>query len=113
MFELKRRIKFWWQKRTRGWSDDECWNLDYSFILWINSRLKVYKEQAGKFIYLEYHKFEYCGKTYTKLELIDRVIELSDKYICKANGVWFEDKLDPLRIEIIDIFKLIYWNLWW
>ena len=29
---IKRDIKYWFQRRVRGWSDDETWNLDYEFI---------------------------------------------------------------------------------
>lgn len=43
-----RNIKHWLQRRTRGWSDDETWNLNYEFILWLNSRFKKYREQAIK-----------------------------------------------------------------
>ena len=43
-------IKYWFQRRTRGWSDDEVWNLNYEFILWLNSRFKKYKEQATKMV---------------------------------------------------------------
>ena len=59
-----RKIKYWFQRRTRGWSDDECWNLDITFLKWINSRFKKYKEKAGKIVDLEFHKFKYKGKWY-------------------------------------------------
>lgn len=29
---VKRDIKYWFQRRTRGWSDDETWNLDWEFF---------------------------------------------------------------------------------
>lgn len=109
---LKRSIKYWFQRRTRGWSDDETWNLDYEFIKWANSRFKKYKEKAGKIVDLEFHKFTYKKKKYTQLELIDKVIKLSDEYISLSVGA-FEDKLDPLKNEIFDIFKLIFWTMWW
>ena len=106
-----RKIKYWFQRRIRGWSDDECWNLDITFLEWINSRFKKYKEKAGKIVDLEFHKFKYKGKTYTQLELIDRVIELSD-VILKDHVSWdiYHDK--ELH-ELFDIFELIYWSMWW
>ena len=76
-----RNIKYWFQRRTRGWSDDETWNLNYEFILWLNSRFKKYREQAIKVVDLEYYKFEYKDKTYTQLQVIDRIIELTDYII--------------------------------
>lgn len=111
--KIKRKIKYWFQILTRGWSDEETWNLDYSFIKWVNSRFKVYKEQAGKIVDLEYHKFTYKKKTYTQLELIDKVIDLTDEYIKNANANWYDDTLDPIKNEVFDIFKKIYWSMWW
>lgn len=111
---LKRNIKYWFQRRTRGWSDDETWNLDYEFIKWINSRFKRYKKLASKNICLTYHNFTYKGKEYTQLELIDKVIEISN--IVVNEDEWFSknfEELDPIKNEIFDIFKLIFWTMWW
>lgn len=108
---LKRSIKYWFQRRTRGWSDDETWNLDCEFIKWVNSRFKKYKEEAGKIVDLEFHKFEYGGKEYTQLELIDKVIKLSNEYI--DTNLQSEYKLGSIKDEIFDIFKLIFWAMWW
>lgn len=110
---IKRSIKYWFQRRIRGWSDDECWNLDISFIKWVNSRFKKYKEQASKIVDLEYHKFTYKRKKYTQLELIDKIIYLTDEYIKKVNLCLSEIDLDPIKNEIFDIFKKIYWTMWW
>ena len=110
---IKRNIKFWFQRRIRGWSDDETWNLDYEFIKWINSRFKKYKELASKIVDLEDHKFTYKRKKYTQLELIDKVIELSDTLLA---SYWvYEDDFDKYGIanEIFDIFKTIFWAMWW
>lgn len=109
---IKRNIKYWFQRRTRGWSDNETWNLDYEFIKWVNSRFKKYKEKAGKIVDLDFHQFTYKKKKYTQLELIDKVIKLSDEYINLSVSV-FEDKLDSIKNEIFDIFKLIFWSMWW
>lgn len=108
---LKSNIKYWFQRRTRGWSDDETWNLDYEFIKWVNSRFKKYKEKASKIVDLEFHRFEYEGKEYTQLELLDKVIKLSNEYI--DTNLLSEDKLNSIKDEIFDIFKLIFWTMWW
>lgn len=113
--KIKRPIKYWFQRRIRGWSDDECWNLDYHFIKWVNSRFKKYKEQAIKIVDLEFKKFTYKKKVYTQLELIDKVIELTDEFI--DGDYWDVDitttNLEKIKNEIFDIFKLIYWHMWW
>lgn len=110
---IKRNIKFWFQRRIRGWSDDECWNLDYEFIKWVNSRFKKYREQAK--IDLSFHKFVFKRKTYTQGELIDKIIYLTDEYIKLTNNSWWEHELALMTLveEILDIFKILYWAMWW
>lgn len=112
---IKRDIKFWFQRRIRGWSDDECWNLNYEFIKWVNSRFKKFKEQATKIVDLEYRKFTYKGKKYTQLELINKLIKLTDEVI--DGDYWNCDittlNIDKIKNEIFDMFKLIYWAMWW
>lgn len=43
-FLIKRRIKFIWQKWTRGFSDEEMWNLDITISKFILPRLKRHFE---------------------------------------------------------------------
>ena len=78
---IKRNIKYWFQRRTRGWSDDETWNLDWEFFRWVNSRFKQYRKDASDIVDLEFYKFKYKGKEYTQLELINRIIKLTNKLI--------------------------------
>jgi hypothetical protein len=111
-----RNIKYWFQRRTRGWSDDETWNLNYEFILWSNSRFKKYREQAVKMVDLEYYKFEYKDKIYTQLQVIDRIIELTDYII---NNDYYEmmwsdiERLEAMKNEIFDLFKMSFGAMWW
>ena len=111
-----RNIKYWFQRRTRGWSDDETWNLNYEFILWLNSRFKKYREQAIKVVDLEYYKFEYKNKTYTQLQVIDRIIELTDYIIDNDyyKMMWSDIKhLEAMKNEIFDLFKISFDAIWW
>lgn len=43
-FLFKRRIKFIWQKWTRGFSDEEMWNLDITIAKFILPRIKRHFE---------------------------------------------------------------------
>lgn len=111
-----RNIKYWFQRRTRGWSDDETWNLNYEFILWLNSRFKKYREQAIKMVDLEYYRFEYKDNVYTQLQVIDRIIELTDYII---NNDYYEmmwsdaEHLEAMKNEIFDLFKMSFGAMWW
>ena len=110
---IKRDIKYWFQRRTRGWSDDETWNLDYEFIKWINSRFKKYKELASKIVDLEYRQFTYKRKKYTQLELIDKVIDLTNEILDVLDSDITTVDIESKKNEIFDIFKLIFWTMWW
>lgn len=39
---MKRKLKFLWQKLTRGYSDDEIWNLDVTLVKFLLPRLNRY-----------------------------------------------------------------------
>jgi len=41
---MRRAVRFWWQRRTRGWDDSETWNLDWQLAKWIHPRLVRYRE---------------------------------------------------------------------
>lgn len=111
-----RNIKHWFQRRTRGCSDDETWNLNYEFILWLNSRFKKYRKQAIKMVDLEYYRFEYKDNIYTQLQVIDRIIELTDYII---NNDYYEmmwsdvEHLEAMKNEIFDLFKMSFGAMWW
>lgn len=42
----KRGLRFLWQKITRGFSDDEIWNLDFTMAKFILPRLKRLREMG-------------------------------------------------------------------
>lgn len=39
-------VRMRWQKRTRGWSDLEIWNLDNTFCEWMIPRLKDFRART-------------------------------------------------------------------
>lgn len=46
-WRVRRWFRFKWQKLTRGWTDEETWNLDLEFAKWMLPRLKRYKELSN------------------------------------------------------------------
>lgn len=40
----KRSVRFWWQRRTRGWDDSETWGLDSTIAKWTLPRLRRFRE---------------------------------------------------------------------
>jgi len=42
--DIPRKIRFFWQRRTRGWDDSDTWSLDMTLCQWLLPRLKRFKE---------------------------------------------------------------------
>ena len=91
----------------------DCWNLNYSFITWLNERLPVYKEEAGKHIDLSYHNFTYKGERCSFAQLIDRMIELVSELTREDKYFDYTEDTENKVNELLDIFKLIFGYLWW
>lgn len=89
---------------------EECWNLDWEFLKWLNIHLKVYLEDASKIVDLTFKEYEYGGITYTQEGIIKRMIELTDKLTNK----YFvpNDDYDMIE-EVLDLFKIVFLDLWW
>ena len=91
------------------------WNLNWEFICWLNKWFKEYKKNASKIVDLEFHKFKYKRKEMTQLEIIDRIIELTDDV---SKNWWdFEDEVQN-RIakeidEIFQLFRIVFYTMWW
>lgn len=41
---MLRSLKFWWQRRTKGWDDSDLWSLDWTIAKFIVPRLKRWLE---------------------------------------------------------------------
>lgn len=92
---------------------EECWNIDYSFIKWLNEHLKQYLIDAGRYVDLEYHKFDYKGENYTQKQLIDKMVELTDWLSEEEFYYGAPEEVDHKVMELLDIFKITFYSLWW
>ena len=110
-----RDVKYWFQRRSRGWSDDETWCLDYYFVKWLRAHLKKYLEDAGKVVDLEFHKFEYKGQERTLYYLVARMIHLCTKLLKNYDNWEFDEQtmIKETKNELLDIFKLTFFYLGW
>lgn len=101
---------------------EECWNLDFELIKWLNEHLKVYLEEGSKVVDFEYHKFKYKNKEYTQLEIIKRLITITD-FLLKDEpyGSSYTEVISASDIktinarknEMYDLLKLVHWQMWW
>lgn len=101
------------KKKKEKLMREECYDLSFSFIEWLNKRLKVYKEDAEKYIDLEYHRIMYKDEEYTMLALLNKMIDLSNKLMDEDYYYDFGPEVDNDTNELLDIFKVIFPYLWW
>jgi len=98
---------------TKKTISKECWNLDYELVKWLNEHLKVYREEAIKVVNLEFYKFEYKKKEYTQLEILDRLIDITNTLLETDYFDCDVTKTNKLKNEMYDLLKEIHWQLWW
>ena len=104
MVPTKRDMRFWWQRRTRGWSDDDTFSLDHTCAKLILPRLKRFKElSVGD---------SFDGTTEEEWgEIVDKMIvgiELHAKGNWDCNAEEREQAKEGLRL-----FGEYYSHLWW
>lgn len=90
----------------------DCWNLDYSFYLWLKERLPVYVREGGKIIDLEYHKFSHRGKEYTQLEMIKKMQSLLCTLTSDESDSW-DKEYEEADKELMEIWALVHRAMWW
>lgn len=103
-FPSKRDIKLFWQRRTRGWSDDETWSLDYSLAKIILPRLKRFKEITPA------HPADITREEW--MNIIDKMIIAFE--FASSDSRW-EDAPGEYEKhqEGIDLFAKYFFALWW
>lgn len=97
----------------------ECWNLDFELIKWLNEHLKVYNEDNN--VDTSYEKFTYKGKEMTFQEVLDRLIEVTDILLSNEPYGNAQDGISAKEIkyinarknEMYDLLKLAHWAFWW
>lgn len=74
-----------------GFGSYETWNLDYQFYAWLYERLKEYVKVSSPYVALDYHRFEYEGKEYTQIELIEKMIQGCEYALTEDEWGWSND----------------------
>ena len=104
------------EREIYGFDSRETWSLDYVFYMWLYERLKMFVEIGGQVVDLNYHKFDFKGKEYTQLELINMMIERLESYFKKFKKedlfVSSEEEYEPIK-EIGEIWALVLPAMWW
>lgn len=101
------------EREIYGFDSRETWSLDHVFYMWLYERLKMFVEIGGQVVDLNYHKFDFKGKEYTQLELINMMIERLESYLKKEDlFVLSEEEYEPIK-EIGEIWALVLPAMWW
>lgn len=89
----------------------ECWNLNYSFIVWLNKRLKVYIKDASKVVDFNFHTYKYRGAIYSQAQVLDKMLNLTNHL---KETYW---DVDPQSLaetrELLELFMISFNDLWW
>jgi len=85
---LARDLKFFWQRKRRGFSEEELWSLDHHLAKLIYPRLKTFKESSPVH-----------PAPYTEDEWKDILQKMIDAFEWAADGGMWKDKLVPIRVE--------------
>lgn len=106
---LYRSLKFWWQRRTRGWSDDVTWNLNDELAKWLVPRLKQYKKlNIGFPFHLTMEEWD---------EIIDEMIWTFEQCIDRWEHFQEDPKIrakEEKRYQKgIKLFAKYHRDLWW
>lgn len=101
------------EREIYGFDSRETWSLDYVFYMWLYERLKMFVEIGGQVVDLNFHKFDFKGKEYTQLELINMIIERLEYYFKREDlFVSSEEEYEPIK-EIGEIWALVLPAMWW
>lgn len=115
------------EREIYGFDNRETWNLDTVFYMWLYERLKMFVEIGGQVVDLNFHKFDFKGKEYTQLELINMMIERLEyffnedardskinEYRKQGMGIFEADNkaYEPIK-EIGEIWALVLPAMWW
>lgn len=107
-------MKILTKKKEQKIIKEECWNLNIELLKWLNIHFKVYKEDASKIVNLSYHTFIYDKQEYTQLEIIDRIIELTDYLLLDDN--YLPSTIIIIRNkqkQLFDLLELVFNAMWW
>lgn len=120
---IKRRIKWGFQRVTRGFSDRQLWNIDYELAKWILPRLKAWRAKGPTGFPIDLsEKYPDDGTGYQAwLDVLDKMIFAFNEIVqsdCSPGHRWedgswkYEEERWKKIEEGLNLFREYYWNLW-
>lgn len=110
--QIKRNIKFAWQRLTRDYDDSISWDLGFESIKHMRNGLKLYLRDAPKVVDLEYHKIEYLGHEFSLLTWLKVFLDICNDLVDSYYD--FDDqKCITLLEQYMICYKKLMFYLWW
>lgn len=102
---LKQHVRYFFQRRFRGWDDSETWCLDQSIAKFILPRLKRFKELNNG----------YPGDLDEEgwNQALDKMIFAFEWAASDAKYEWADDGQYEKVKEGLKLFQEYYFSLWW
>ena len=103
-FNIVRPLRYWWQRRIRGWDDSDTWSLDLTAAKWFAPRLRRFKELNNGFPH---------GLTEEKWDAtLDQMIEFCEWYVEHSCDCYDEDEWKAQEKKGVLIYTH-FRDLWW
>ena len=106
---IKRWFKFRWQRITRGWTDEDTWNLDCVVASFVAPRLRRFKKLNNGFP-PDFNEHTWNDAIDKMIYSLERVSKRHDEKEGDQN--W--DKITCERVnEGLELFGKYFCDLWW
>lgn len=101
------------QKERYGFDEREVYNLDITFIEWLYSHCKMYKDKAENLINLNFWNFVHNGEIYTQGEAIDYIIKCTGDFLARnRNGLSTESDRYNAVLDACHLWAEIMPQMW-
>ena len=109
---LKTKIKWFWQRLTRGFDDTELWNLDNTIAEFVLPRLKAFRNYTKGFP-VEFNSLEEWQEAIDKMIFFFENI-IDDEWFWKTEHTKEELlELEKKMHECLELFCKNYSHLWY
>lgn len=101
--KIKRAIKYWWQRRTRGWDDSDVWCLRTTFAAYAAPRLERMAQVTDT--HPPFYTFE---------QWVERLNTMAVAFGIIADDDFADDAESIALVERgLDYFRKDFFDLWW
>ena len=101
---IKRVVRFFFQRLTRGWDDSDLWSLDYSLAKLITPRLRLFAEHRGG--------HPACMTEEEWATILNKMCEAFEYYGSDERWGGKEFEMCEKHQEGLDLFAKHYGSLW-